>query len=253
LNDEGQLNANQLPSDKDNVPSQFCDIGAARVHNAENPTTKAMLVSPERPWWVEALCNEVHGNFLKPDNPSMVAVDWASIPKDALITYLTFVNKRKIKPGREDRYKCRGCLRGDLCEQGLVETYAPTVSSLTCSCLQQVAIIDEMEQALVDTVGAFLSQDYPDALPALYVKLPKEVAEVCGLDPRQVYRIVKYLYGIPDAGRAYYKAYRDLLLSRGYTQSSLDPCLFISRKGTDVVYAWIHVDDTWELSLNVNA
>jgi hypothetical protein len=102
-----------------------------------------------------------------------------------------------------------------------------------------------MAQALVDTVGAFLSQDYPDALPALYVKLPKEVAEVCGLDPRQVYRIVKYLYGIPDAGRAYYKAYRDLLLARGYSQSSLDPCLFFSRKGVEVVYAWIHVDDTW--------
>jgi hypothetical protein len=224
---------------------QFYDVFARKIHNAENPTLGSALKGIEVPHWRGAIKSEVLENLLKPTDVSMKPVDWKSLPKDVLITYLTFVLKKKIKKDRLDRYKARGCTRGDLLKFGAVETYSPTVSSVTCAAMQQIAVIDEMNQALVDTVGAFLAQDYPDSLPPIYVKLPREVAEICGLDPDQVYQLVKYLYGIPDAGRAYYKAYRDLLLSRAYVQSQLDPCLFFAHVDGEVVYAWIHVDDTW--------
>jgi hypothetical protein len=103
-----------------------------------------------------------------------------------------------------------------------------------------------MNQALVDTVGAFLVQDYPDEAPVLCVKLDAKIAAICGLPPRQVYRVRKYIYGIPDAGRAYYKAYSKTLIDSGYKQSKLDPCLFFRIYGPkDLLWAWIHVDDTW--------
>jgi hypothetical protein len=245
LNDEGP--PTRPPSDKDSYPEQFETCGAKRVHNDENPTTTQAL-KPDNPniqYWIIAIIAEVFKNLLKPGDPSIVPVDYKDIPRNAMITFLQFVHKQKIKQGRADRFKSRGCYMGNRLPKGQTETYSPTVSTLACAALQQVAIIDEMEQALVDTVGAFLAQDYPDTAPALYVKLPYAVAIACGLDPQQVYRVVKYLYGIPDASRAYYVAYRDLLLKRGYKQSAFDPCLFFKHADTGVTYAWIHVDDTW--------
>ena len=246
LNDEGPGPGGPSPFDKDKMENSFYDVNARRVHNAENPTVTQALNGDKKEFWKVGIREEVFENLLKTDRVSLQAVDFSEVPRDALITYLTFVLKKKIKPDREDRYKARGCMRGDLTpNKDLVETFSPTVSSLTCAALQQIAVIDEMEQQLVDTVGAFLGQDYPDSAPALYVKLDRKVAEVCGLDPDQVYRVVKYLYGIPDAGRAYYKAYRDTLIEQGYTQNEYDPCLFHLQGPNGVIYAWIHVDDTW--------
>ena len=215
---------------------------AARSHGPDNPTVTKALSSVDRDDWREAIIHEVKINLIQ--SGTLVPID--QTPPGALMSWITFVLKRKRKQDREDRFKARGCYRGDLLEKGYAETYSPTVSPVTCSTLQQIAVIDEMNQALVDTVGAFLVQDYPDEAPVLCVKLDAKIAAICGLPPRQVYRVRKYIYGIPDAGRAYYKAYSKTLIDSGYKQSKLDPCLFFRIYGPkDLLWAWIHVDDTW--------
>jgi len=215
---------------------------ATRVHGPNNPTVSQAVKTPDQHNWEEALRSEVQKNLF--DTGTLRKVD--KLPPGALLSWITFVLKRKIKQDREDRFKARGCYRGDLLDKGYTETYSPTVATMTCAVLQNIAVIDDMEQCLVDTVGAFLQQDYPDTQPALYVKLDKRVAEICGLDPNQIYRVHKYLYGIPDAGRAYYLRYSGLLRDKGYKQSKFDPCLFHSQPTPDTrLWAWIHVDDTW--------
>jgi len=69
------------------------------------------------------------------------------------------------------------------------------------------------------------------------------IAIACGLNPDQLYRVNKFLYGLPDAGRAYYIAYSELLIANGYTRSQSDPCLFYSIKDEIWTYVWCHVDD----------
>jgi hypothetical protein len=59
------------------------------------------------------------------------------------------------------------------------------------------------------------------------------------------YRIRKYLYGLPDAGLAYYKAYSAHLEAGGYSRTVSDPCLFIKLDGNHRTYVWTHVDDTF--------
>ena len=86
----------------------------------------------------------------------------------------------------------------------------------------------------------------------LYLKLEPGVAKACGLDPMQLYRIRKYLYGLPDAGRAYYKAYSSHLQSNGYLQTISDPCLFVKLSAGERTYAWIHVDDTFVASTSAS-
>ena len=64
-----------------------------------------------------------------------------------------------------------------------------------------------MERAIMDVVGAYLYQDYPSDKEPIYLKLPLAVATALHLDPAATYRIKRYLYCLPDAGLAYYKAY----------------------------------------------
>ena len=212
----------------------------AKAHGPNNPTVTQGIDGPESPQWCQAIRDEVKKNIFGMGSIEEVE----SAPMGALITYFTFVLIKKIKEGREDRFKARSCVRGDLMK-GLAETYSPTVASMTTALLQQLAVIDEMHQALVDTVGAFLTQIYPDSATPIYVKFDKKIAAVCGLNPRAIYRIKKYVYGIPDAGRVYYKAYSGLLKSTGYHQSNFDPCLFYKIVNGERLWAWIHVDDTW--------
>ena len=53
------------------------------------------------------------------------------------------------------------------------------------------------------------------------------------------------MYGLPDAGRAYYDAYCEHLTQNGFTRAVSDLCLFFKiYSPRRRVYVWIHVDDT---------
>ena len=154
--------------------------------------------------------------------------------------------RKKIKlSGELNKYKARLCACGNELSGESTETYSPTIGALAYSAVHQIAVIDEMESCIVDTVGAYLYQEYPEDATPLYLMFPSNVAEVCGLDPNMKYRVRKYLYGLPDADRAYYKAYSEHLMKNGYLRTVSDPCLFIKIEGKIKVYVWTHVDDTF--------
>ena len=99
-----------------------------------------------------------------------------------------------------DKYKCRLCVFGNELYGQVPETYSPTVGALAHAAVHQIAVIDEMEMCLIDVVQAYLYQPYPaDAMP-LYLTLSDNLSRACGLQPGALYRIAKYLYGLPDAG-----------------------------------------------------
>ena len=125
------------------------------------------------------------------------------------------------------------------------QTYSPTVSNLTHSFMLQLAVHDRMQIQLIDMKSAYLCQAYPQDVTPLYVILPRRVAEALNLNPDQTYRVLRYIYGLPDAGRAYYDAYSEHLLENGFSRTASDPCLFYKIHGSRRrVYVWIHVDDT---------
>ena len=57
--------------------------------------------------------------------------------------------------------------------------------------------------------------------------------------------MARYLYGLPDAGLAYYRAYSQHLINGGYLRCVSDPCLFVKNGPKGRVYVWCHVDDTF--------
>jgi len=129
------------------------------------------------------------------------------------------LKKKMLNSTTVDKYKARICICGNQLTSKYDynnPTYSPTVSMLTHTTLLQTSIYDSLHTASYDTIGAYLYQHYPEHYKALYVKLPTKVALACGLNPHQLYRVHKYLYGLPDSGLAYYNSYVQLLLDNGY-------------------------------------
>jgi hypothetical protein len=215
-----------------------------KIRTLDNPTVLKAMKQDDAEEWKKCIREEYIDNLI--GNGTLVAADNDSIPADAQVIWLTTQLKKKYFPdGKVDKYKARGCGRGDQLKDYAQETYSPTIGALTYSTLQNVALIDGMETMLVDTVAAFLCQDYPYETSHLYVKFEPLVAEICGYDPTVRYQVRKYLYGLPDAGVAYYKEYSKVIMNNGYKKSKYDPCLFYLNTDMIRTYVWIHVDDTY--------
>ncbi|GKD90728.1 retrovirus-related pol polyprotein from transposon TNT 1-94 [Tanacetum coccineum] len=61
--------------------------------------------------------------------------------------------------------------------------------------------------------------------------------------PDKVYRLKKVFYGLKQASRASYDELSNFLLSKGFSKGSIDPTLFITKKGDDILLMQIYVDD----------
>ncbi|GJR61696.1 retrovirus-related pol polyprotein from transposon TNT 1-94 [Tanacetum coccineum] len=61
--------------------------------------------------------------------------------------------------------------------------------------------------------------------------------------PDKVYRLKKALYGLKQAPRAWYDELSNFLVSKGFSKGSIDPTLFITKHGKDILLVQIYVDD----------
>ncbi|GKC35110.1 ribonuclease H-like domain-containing protein [Tanacetum coccineum] len=61
-------------------------------------------------------------------------------------------------------------------------------------------------------------------------------------NPNHVYRLRKALYRLKQAPRAWYDLLSPFLLSQGFSKGMVDPILFISKKGKDILLVQIYVD-----------
>ncbi|GJT74935.1 retrovirus-related pol polyprotein from transposon TNT 1-94 [Tanacetum coccineum] len=61
--------------------------------------------------------------------------------------------------------------------------------------------------------------------------------------PDKVSRLKKALYGLKQAPRAWYDEHSNFLVSKGFSKGSIDPTLFITKHGEDILLVQIYVDD----------
>jgi len=230
------------------LSAMMANATRAGVNRKKGDELSIALASEEGQHWIAALKMELESllhttKSIVPETPE------PGMEYDMI--YATTALKKKLHAdGSVDKYKVRIPVCGNQLKSKWDynnDTYSPTVSMLTHTALLQLSVHDKMSMATFDTVAAYLHQLYPDELKPLFLKFPKRLAEACGIDPNQLYRVKKYLYGLPDAGRAYYLAYSEVLMKNGYTKSISDPCLF-TRFDESIglrTYCWIHVDDTF--------
>nr|GFB48216.1 putative ribonuclease H-like domain-containing protein [Tanacetum cinerariifolium] len=68
--------------------------------------------------------------------------------------------------------------------------------------------------------------------------------------PDKVYKVVKALYGLHQAIRAWYDTLANYILSNGFQRGKIDPTLFIKKQKGDILLVQIYVDDTIFRSIN---
>nr|GEU33447.1 hypothetical protein [Tanacetum cinerariifolium] len=61
--------------------------------------------------------------------------------------------------------------------------------------------------------------------------------------PDKVYKVVKVLYGLHQAPRAWYETLANYILENGFQRGKIDQTLFIKRKKGDILLVQIYVDD----------
>ncbi|GJS40653.1 putative ribonuclease H-like domain-containing protein, partial [Tanacetum coccineum] len=83
----------------------------------------------------------------------------------------------------------------------------------------------------------------------LYGRIDKEVyvsQPPCFVDPKfpnKVYKVVKALYGLHQAPRAWYATLSTFLLKSGYRRGTIDKTLFIKKDINDIILVQVYVDD----------
>nr|GFA64862.1 putative reverse transcriptase domain-containing protein [Tanacetum cinerariifolium] len=90
----------------------------------------------------------------------------------------------------------------------------------------------------MDVKTAFL---YGPLKEEVYVNQPDGFVDP--YHPDKVYRLKKVLYGLKQAPRAWYDELSTFLVSKGFSKGSIDPTLFITKHGEDVLLVQIYVDD----------
>ncbi|GJT83798.1 putative ribonuclease H-like domain-containing protein [Tanacetum coccineum] len=61
--------------------------------------------------------------------------------------------------------------------------------------------------------------------------------------PNKVYKVIKALYGLHQAPRAWYETLSSFLMENGYMRGTIDKTLFIKKKKSDIMLVQVYVDD----------
>nr|GEV41428.1 putative mitochondrial protein [Tanacetum cinerariifolium] len=90
----------------------------------------------------------------------------------------------------------------------------------------------------MDVKSAFL---YERIKEEVYVTQPKGFVDPH--HPKKVYKVVKALYGLHQAPRAWYATLSTFLLNHGYIRGTIDKTLFLKKNNRDIILVQVYVDD----------
>ena len=144
---------------------------------------------------------------------------------------------KRLPDGTPLKFKARYCVRGDLQREGIdyFETYAPVVQWSTVRLLLTLILSNNWTTKQVDYTNVFAQAELKEEV---YIEQPRGFVRKDKKD--MVLKLLKSLYGLKQAPKTFFDKLKAGLLERGFTQSILDPCLFMKDQMMCVVY----VDDT---------
>ncbi|GJY50954.1 putative ribonuclease H-like domain-containing protein [Tanacetum coccineum] len=189
----------------------------------------------EDPSWVDAMQEEMQQ--FKFQNV-WVLVD---LPEDkyAIGTKWILKNKRDAR-GIVVRNKARLVAQGHRQEEGIDydEVFAPVARIEAIRLFLAFASYLGFMVYQMDVKSAFL---YGRIDEEVYVTQPKGFVDP--QHPKKVYKVVKALYGLHQAPRAWYATLSTFLLKHGYRRGTIDKTLFLKKHKRDIILVQVYVDD----------
>ena len=126
---------------------------------------------------------------------------------------------------------------------GELDTSSPTLGRSSRQVMLSLMSLLTWTATVADVTTAFLQGDPPQR--ELWAKLPKDACDILNIPHGSLMRLIKPLYGQPDAPRAWYVVTKRRLEHIGYQVHPLGGCLFrlYSQQGQLISLVGIHVDD----------
>ncbi|GJW30571.1 retrovirus-related pol polyprotein from transposon TNT 1-94 [Tanacetum coccineum] len=253
-------NINQAETNKENAQveeEEFINIFSTPIHKGGETSTRRQLetddkmcmfaftVSRTEPKnikeamadsaWIEAMQEELH-QFDRLDVWELVD---RPLCKNVINMKWLWKNKRD-EENTVIRNKARLVAKGYGQKEGIdfKESFAPVARLEAVRLFVAYAAHKSFPVYQMDVKTTFL---YGPLKEEVYVNQPDGFVDP--YHPDQVYRLKKALYGLKQALRAWYDELSNFLVSKGFSKSSIDPTLFITKHGEDILLVQIYVDD----------
>ncbi|GJU74750.1 putative ribonuclease H-like domain-containing protein [Tanacetum coccineum] len=187
------------------------------------------------PAWVEAMQEEMQ-QFINQKVWKLVPLPAGKI---AIRTKWILKNKRDAR-GIVVRNKARLVAQGHRQEEGIDydEVFAPVARIEAIRLFLAFASYMGFMVYQMDVKSAFL---YGEIDEEVYVTQPKGFEDPHF--PKHVYKVVKALYGLHQAPRAWYARLSTFLLKHNYRRGTIDKTLFIKKNSRDIILVQVYVDD----------
>ncbi|GJW94916.1 putative ribonuclease H-like domain-containing protein [Tanacetum coccineum] len=187
------------------------------------------------PAWIEAMQEEMQ-QFVNQEVWQLVPLPDGKI---AIGTKWILKNKRDAR-GIVVRNKARLVAQGHRQEEGIDydEVFAPVARIEAIRLFLAFASYMGFMVYQMDVKSAFL---YGEIEEEVYVTQPKGFEDPHF--PKHVYRVVKALYGLHQAPRAWYARLSTFLLKHNYRRGTIDKTLFIKKNSRDIILVQVYVDD----------
>lgn len=182
--------------------------------------------------WREAMASELKSMY---KNQVWKLVDRPPNVKPVTCRWIYKIKRRA--DNTIERYKARLVARGF--SQYLPhedKTYSPVMRQSTLKMILALAVEREMSINHWDVQCAFLYGVLPNPV---YMEQPEGYEDGTG----RLCLLNKAIYGLKNAGRAWYQRLTDHLIFLTFVQSEVDPCVFTLTKGESMVIIGIWVDD----------
>jgi hypothetical protein len=168
---------------------------------------------------------------------------WDLVPPPPGTNIVTgkWVYQHKLHPdGILDRYKARWVLRGFTQRPGIDfgETFSPVVKPATIRTVLSLAVSQNWAVHQLDVKNAFLHGTLEETV---YCAQPSRCIDPS--KPNHACRLNKSLYGLKQAPRALYNRFALFIRSIGVLEAKSDTSLFVLRRGSNMAYLLLYVDD----------
>ncbi|GKF03781.1 retrovirus-related pol polyprotein from transposon TNT 1-94, partial [Tanacetum coccineum] len=177
--------------------------------------------------WIEAMQEELH---------EIEGLEvWELVPRPDKVMVITLKWIYKVKLDELEgilKNKARLVAHRYRQEEGLdfAESFAPMARLEAVQIFLAFAAYMNMIVHQMDVKTAFLNGILRENI---YVSQPDGFVDPN--NPNHVYRLKKALYGLKQAPRAWYDLLSSFLLSQVFSKGTIDPTLFISKKGKDIL------------------
>ncbi|KAJ9537899.1 hypothetical protein OSB04_030632 [Centaurea solstitialis] len=142
--------------------------------------------------------------------------------------------------GDLERYKARLVVNGKSQEVRVDcdETFSPVVKPATIRTVLSIALGRNWPIHQLDVKNVFLHGNLKETV---FMHQPPRFYNPSA--PGYVCRLRKSLYGLKQAPRAWYQRFANYILQVGFQCSKSDNSLFVYRRGNDIAYLLLYVDD----------